>query len=340
MIGDEEEIRESRAVAGVRARAVNGIDLSGIQSEERADNALKIHEPLRYFPNSSIFYFNPAFSGVTTLGGTVSPEAPLRQKVQAKATKAVLGLGKLTGNERLRRIPGLPWIVGKAADILMAGGQASPERMQSSKVHGDSIRRDDAVPLQEAEVNAYEGLSLEQVRRISRDNVPTATFIGKNDRITLPELQRKVIARQYAWLDAAGEPYVPHLVFETPNGHGLLFDTIMEDGPVLLDVLSDLSAHDRMNIQINHEWIEAAINGDLPDYLYTEIATMAARAENKANKSLFTARNGHMEHIYPALLSATPESMASPAFRAQFVAQYIELIRNSSRTQVSRSQQE
>lgn len=342
VVADEEEIRESTAVAGVKARAVNGMDSTAIVREERRMNELQPHEALSFFPNSAMFYFNPAYEGVTTLGGRVSPDAPLRDKIQARATQAVLHIGQLTGREGFRRLPIVPGVVSWATDKLMAGGKGSPERKISSQIHSGSIRDDQAVSFQEQEIKTYEGLTPAQVLRISRGNVPSYIFLGNNDRITLAGLQRRVIQRHAQILDQAGPGYLPHIVFETPNGHGLLFDELMEEGPVLLDVLADLSPHDQMNVRLNIEWIQAAITGDLPDYLYGEIAQMASADETSANNRLFFDPSGETQPkcIYPTLKTATPDAMKSPAFRARFVSEYIQLIRNRSRTQATLPPQE
>lgn len=342
MIEDEEEIRESIAVSGVKARMVHGMGMEEVVREERDSAELTTQENLRYFPNGSIFYFNPAYPGVTTLGGRVSPDAPLKNRLQARATQAVLHLGQLTGNPHLRRLPIVPNVVAWATDTLMSGGQASSERKTSSRIHSSSIRDDTAVTMQEAEIKAYEGLSPADLRRISRDNIPAFIFLGNNDRITLADLQRKVIERQHRILDASGPGYFPTTVIETDSGHGLLFDQLMEEGPVLLDVLADLSPHDRMNVRVNLPWIQAAINGDLPEYLYGEIAQMAAQNEASANSRLFFDPSGGTEAkcIYPTLKTATPDAMKSHAFRARFVSEYIQLIRNNSRTQAPPPPQE
>jgi hypothetical protein len=335
VIADEEEIRESTTVAAVKARSVNGLDSNEIVREERKMNELQPHEPLTFFPRSAMFYFNPAYQGVTTLGGTVSPDAPLRDKLQARATQAVLHIGQFTGREGFRRLPIVPKVVSWATDKLMAGGQASPDRKISSQIHSDSIRDDQAVSFQEREIKTYDGLTPTQVMRISRGNIPAYVFLGNKDRITLASLQRRVIERHAQILDEAGPGYLPHIVFETPNGHGLLFDELMEEGPVLLDVLADLSPHDQMNVRVNLEWIQAAITGDLPDYLLGEIAKMADTDERSANSRLFFDPTGETQPmcIYPTLKSATPDAMKSPAYRARFVSEYIQLIRNRSRTQ-------
>lgn len=332
IIRDEQEIRESRALKGVRERAVNGEPIDDVQNEERVKNTLETNEPLEFFPSSAIFYCNPAYEGVTTLGGVINPEAPLSIKIQAKLTRALLHLGQLTGKNVFRRLP-VRSVVDYATDVLMGGGVASPDRIASSKVHSRSIRHDPAVPMQEAGLIEYTGLQYAEVLNTNRNNIAAYTFFGKNDRITLRELQRRVNEEHARILKAAGDNYIPNTVFETPNGHGFLLDEFMEDGPVLLDVLADLSAHDRLNVGLNRELIQLAINNEFTSEQYREIAVLAQQQEERANIRTYYDPSGerNSQPIYPTLQIATPELMKSHAFRARFVAEYIQLIRNRFR---------
>lgn len=333
IISDEAQIRDSMAVAQIRRRGQLGEDSLEVQREERINHELLPNEPLKYFPVTSFFFFNPVYRDATVMAGAYPENSPISLRARAVATHAIVNVGKYVGKRRLDRIPGVPQAVDIGTRILM--GRMGPQGAASAQLHGENIRRDSAVDLQEEELRAWRGLDPTQVRNINQNNAVSVTLIGSNDNITNPKLQKAAIQAELDLLKKLGHKYVPPIVLEVPTGHGLPYDNFMRAGYDLIATLGDLDVDDRERLSKNLELVQAAINGTIPAEFLYEIARTAYNSEQAANSRLIEGSDSpsapEYQHLYTALINATPKMMKSAFYRSKYVNELLQLMRARSR---------